>query len=193
MASSSQSLSPPDFRLLLDQGFPKPPGFSVRAVDQTVDVTHLHDFDPNLSARPTPDWMLYCIAAEAGFDALVARDRAQLAQLVEMYVLSRLQDFTVITWRRAVEDPIQEWGQLLAYLPEVKKLLGQRRPKAVLLPAPTLTAQNLHNPIDTLGVEARRRAVSQGQAREEARAEIRDGLEMTGDNPHRFDELLGLQ
>ena len=191
MASSSPNLSPPDFRLLLDQGFPKPPGFSVRAVDQTVEVVHLHDFDANLSARSTPDWTLYCVAAEAGFDALVARDRSQLDQLVEMYVLSRLPGFTVITWRKAIEDPIREWGQLLAYLPEVKKHLRQGPPKAILLPAPTLTAQNLHSPADTLGVEARRRGISQNQAREEARAEIRDGLEIAGDDPHRFDQLLG--
>ena len=135
--------------------------------------------------------MVYCIAAEAGFDALVARDRSQLDQLVEMYVLSRLAEFTVITWRKAIEDPIREWGQLLAYLPEVKKLLGQGPPRAVLLPAPTLTAQNLHSPTDTLGIEARRRKISQNQARKEARAEIRNGLELVGDSPHRFDDLLG--
>jgi len=191
VASSSPNQPPPRFRLLLDQGFPKPPGFAVNAVDRTVDVVHLSDFDPELSRNSTPDWVLYCVAAEAGFDAIVARDRAQLDQLVEMYVLSRLTNFTVITWRKAIEDPIREWGQLLAYLPEVKKHLSSGKPQAILLPAPTLTSQNLFNPADTLGIEARRRGVSNGQARNEARGEIRDWLVMTGDDPQRFDRLLG--
>lgn len=191
VASSSPNQLPRKFRLLLDQGFPKPPGFAVHAVDQTVDVVHLSDFNPELSLNSTPDWVLYCIAAEAGFDAIVARDRSQLDQLVEMYVLSRLTNFTVITWRKAIEDPIREWGQLLAYLPEVKKYLSSRKPRAILLPAPTLTSQNLFNPADTLGIEARRRGISNQQTRNEARGEISDWLAMTDDDPHRFDNLLG--
>ena len=52
--------------------------------DATVDVVHLYDFDRRLSEASTPDWVLYCVAAQAGFDALVARDRSRLDQLVEM-------------------------------------------------------------------------------------------------------------
>ena len=191
MASGSQNQPPPEFRLLLDQGFPKPPGFAVRAVDQTVDVIHLHDFAPTLSATSTPDWMLYCVAAEAGFHALVARDRSQLDQVVEMYVLSRLQAFTVITWRKAIEDPVREWGQLLAYLPEVKKHLGVGPSRVLLLPAPTLTSQNLVDPAATLGLEAKRLGISNKQAREEAQGEIRDWLRMMREDESRFDNLLG--
>jgi hypothetical protein len=127
---------PPDFRLLLDQGFPKPRGFAVQAVDRTVEVVHLHDLDPQLSMQSTPDWMLYCIAVQAGFDALVARDRRQLDEVLEMYVLSRLRSFAVITWRKAIEDPIREWGQLLAYLPEIKKFLKQPEPEPFSFPRP---------------------------------------------------------
>jgi hypothetical protein len=58
---------PPEFRLLLAQGFPKPPGFAVQQVDNTIDVVHLRDFDATLARQRTPDWMVYCIAAEAGF------------------------------------------------------------------------------------------------------------------------------
>lgn len=190
VTSSQRQLPLPRFRLLLDQGFPKPPGFAVRAVDATVDVVHLHDFNPALSASSTPDWVLYCVAVQAGFDALVARDKAQLDQLVEMYTLSRLPRFAVVTWRHAIEDPIREWGQLLAYLPEVKKYLAVRKPLAILLPEPRLSHRNLYDSVETLGIEARRRGISQRQAREEARREMRDWLEMVGDSPDRFDELL---
>jgi hypothetical protein len=192
VASVSQSQQLPEFRLLLDQGFPKPPGFAVRAVDRTVEVVHLHDYDASLSDNSTPDWMLYCVAAEAGFDALVARDRSQLDQLAEMFVLSRLTGFAVITWRRPIEDPIREWGQLLAYLPEVKKYLKEGPCRAILLPAPTLSSQNLHNPVDTIGMEAQHRGISNTQARRLAQAEIHEGLELSGDDPHRFDQLLRL-
>jgi len=159
-------------------------------------VVHLVDFNRSLSESSTPDWVLYCEAARAGFNALVTRDEAQLNQLVEMYVLSRLPGFAVITWKKPIEDPIREWGQLLAYLPEVKKRLrnagGRERPMAILLPAPTLTEQNLRRPTDTIGLAAGRRGISQHQARADAVSEIRDWLQMTTRDPHQFDELLGL-
>lgn len=190
VASTYPNPQRPDFRLLLDQGFPKPPGFAVQAVDRTVEVVHLYDFAPELSKDSTPDWMLYCLAVQAGFDALVARDRSQLDQLAEMYVLSRLRYFTVITWRKAIEDPIREWGQLLAYLPEIKKYLKQPGPLAILLPAPTLQAQNVHDPMTTLGLQAARRGCSLEETGREASAEIRYWLEMSGNDPTRFDALL---
>lgn len=192
VASSSPRHSQPEFRLLLDQGFPKPKEFAERALDATVEVVHPYDFDRRLSQARTPNWVIYCVAAQAGFDGLVARDRSQLEQLVEMFTLSRLVGFTVITWRRAIEDPVREWGQLLAYLPEVKKRMREVRPRAILLPEPKLTAENLYDPMTTLGELARRRGISVDQARREALREMRDWLEMTGDDPTRFDAMLGI-
>lgn len=118
-----------------------PPGFTVEAIDHTVEVVNPRTFDASLAENSTPDWVLYCVAAAADFNALVTRDQAQLHQLVEMYVLSRLRAFTVITWKKPIEDPVREWGQLLAYLPEVKKRLqgtpGQPElPEAILLCLP---------------------------------------------------------
>jgi hypothetical protein len=183
----------PDLRLLLDQGFPNPPGFALRSVDVTVEVVHLWNFDRALSEDSTPDWVVYCVAAAAGFDGLVTRDRAQLRQTVEMYVLSRLPAFTVITWKRAIEDPVREWGQLLAYLPEVKKRLSRSdRPNVVLLPAPALTQDNIWRADDRLGIEARARGVANRQVRAEAEAEIRDWLQIMSRDPHEFDQVLGL-
>lgn len=118
MASSLSSQSQPEFRILLDQGFPKPTRFVIAELDQSVVVAHLSDFAPELAERSTPDWFIYCAAAEGGFDGLVVRDRSQLDQLAEMYVLSRLRTLSIVTWRKGIDDPVREWGQLLAYLPE---------------------------------------------------------------------------
>jgi len=196
VALSSPPAQPRKIRLLLDQGFPNPPGFTVEAIDHTVEVVNLRTFDASLAENSTPDWVLYCVAAAAGFNALVTRDQAQLHQLVEMYVLSRLRAFTVITWKKPIEDPVREWGQLLAYLPEVKKRLqgtpGQPGlPDAILLPAPTLTEQNIVRAADGVGKDARNRGVSHRQAHDEAMAEIRDWLEMMSRDPHEFDDVLG--
>lgn len=178
---------------MLDQGFPNPPGFALRTLDQTVDAVHLWDFNRALSENSTPDWAVYCHAARAGFDALVSRDHAQVRQSVEMYVLSRLH-FTVVTWKKAIEDPIREWGQLLAYLPEVKKrLVGiDRRPNVIFLPAPTLSQDNLWRARDRIGLEALQRGISNHQVRTEAVAEIRDWSEMSSGDAYAFDDVLGL-
>jgi hypothetical protein len=115
-----------------------------------------------------------------------------------MYVLSRLHHFTIVTWKKSVEDPIREWGQLLAYLPEVKKILQRgamngTRPGAILLPAPTLSAQNVVRAADAVGIDARRRQISHKQANDEARAEIRDWLQMTSRSESEFDRVLGFK
>lgn len=181
---------PDGFRLLLDQGFPKPTTFVVAALDRSVSVEHFSDFAPELAARSTPDWYVYCVAAEAGFDALVVRDRSQLDQLAEMYVLSRLRELSIVTWRKSIEDPVREWGQLLAYLPQIKQRCREAGGRAVLLPTPVLTSQSYHDPRRTLGADARRRGVSTQQVHHEADLEIRGWLVLTGEDPDRFEDLL---
>ena len=178
------------FSLLLDQGFPKPMTFATAELDRTVEVVHLSDFAPQLAAQPTPDWYVYCAAAEGGFDALVVRDRSQLDQLAEMYVLSRLSSLTIVTWRKGIDDPVREWGQLLAYLPQVKQRCRERGGRAIQLPAPSLTKDSFHDPKQTLSAEARVRKVSVKQVRSDARAEVSDWLRMAGQPVDRFDALL---
>jgi hypothetical protein len=43
-------------RLLLDQNFPKPPGFNLADVDSTVQATNVFDHDPGLTSAGVPDW-----------------------------------------------------------------------------------------------------------------------------------------
>jgi hypothetical protein len=191
--ASSPSDTPPEhrrLRLLLDQGFPKPPRFKLEDVDSNIEATHLYDFDRSLSENSTPDWYLYCRAAEAGLDALVTRDFSQAGQELEMYVLTRLRRFVVLAWRKRMDDPVREWGQLLAYLPEIKKRLAQPRPpKVVFLPDPSLTEKNFRDPVQTLGEAATDRGISVGQVRREARQEITDWLDRRGE-VDRFSGLL---
>jgi hypothetical protein len=144
-----------------------------------------------LAERSTPDWYVYCAAAEAGFDALVVRDRSQLDQLAEMYVLSRLKTLTVVTWRKGIDDPVREWGQLLAYLPQIKQRCMEAGGRAIQLPAPTLGTDCFYDPRKTISREAELRSVAVGQVRVEARAEITDWLEILGEPSNRFDALLG--
>jgi hypothetical protein len=190
VVSTPSSHSQPEFRLLLDQGFPKPTGFVIAELDQSVALSHLSDFAPDLAQRSTPDWYIYCAAAEGGFDALVVRDRSQLDQLAEMYVLSRLPTLSIVTWRKGIDDPVREWGQLLAYLPDVKRRCLEKGGRALLLPTPTLTADSFHDPTETIGREARDRKLSTRQIRTEARAEISDWLALSGQPLDRFDRLL---
>ena len=185
-------LRPESFRLLLDQGFPKPPGFTVRALDRSVSVEHLNDVAPQMSQRSTPDWYVYCLAVESGFDALVVRDRSQLDQMTEMYVLSRLPTLTVVTWRKVVDDPVREWGQLLAYLPQIKTSCMEKGGRAILLPAPTLGPKSYFKPSTALGNESRKQGVSNRQVRDSARQEIADWMQIHGEPPDRFDGILNL-
>ena len=191
MASSLSSQSQPELRILLDQGFPKPTRFVIAELDQSVVVTHLSDFAPELAERSTPDWFIYCAAAEGGFDGLVVRDRSQLDQLAEMYVLSRLRTLSIVTWRKGIDDPVREWGQLLAYLPDVKRRCLERGGRAILLPSPSLSNDSFHDPVRTIGMEARTRQQSASQVRAAAREELRDWLRLSNEPEDRFDRLLG--
>lgn len=107
VASNLQNPSQPEFRLLLDQGFPGPSGFDPRDVDRTIGVTHLYEFDRTLSETGAPDWAIYCRAVEGGSSALVTRDESQTKQLTEMYVLSRLPRFSIITSHGAEQSRIR--------------------------------------------------------------------------------------
>jgi hypothetical protein len=184
-----------NLRLLLDQNFPKPPGFDVRSVDSSLDVQHLSDYDPALSAKSTPDWKLYWIAHKGGFDALVTRDAAQRTQLVEMYVLSKLPGFTIITWKRALEDPVTEWGQLIAYLPEIRKRFEndeslQRTGSIILLPKPKLSSDNVLSASGAFGELAIAQGVSNREARLQAQTELRDVIDISGWDFGEYTELF---
>lgn len=162
-------------RLLLDEGFPSPPGFRAESVDSRVEVTALRQFDASLAGVSTPDWYLYLRAAEAGFDALVTRDWHQSEQPEELWALTRT-DVSVITWKRSTEDPIREWGQLLAYLPEIRRMIEQHGPSIIFLPSPQLKRTNLERATDLMGMLAADLGISQQEVRSTARSLIESEL-----------------
>jgi hypothetical protein len=162
-------------RLLLDEGFPSPPGFRPETVDATVEVVALRSFDPTLTGSRTPDWYLYLRADEAGFDALVTRDWHQSEQIEGLWALSRT-DLSVVTWRRPIQDPVREWGQLLAYLPEIRRMISENGPSIVFLPSPRLDRKNLQKASGMLGELASDLGISTQQVRDIARQSVREGL-----------------
>ncbi len=174
-------------RLLLDEGFPSPPGFDIHDVDDSVEVVALRQFDSSLTGTRTPDWYLYLRAEQAGFDALVTHDSDQLTQAEELWVISSTK-LSLITWRKPISDPIREWGQLLAYLPEIRRLIEQHGPSLVLLPTPRLSPnKNLGKASENLGILAKEQSVSFQQMRTAARQAVIEELNQRGET-----ELLSL-
>ncbi|MXZ85875.1 MAG: hypothetical protein F4Z02_09505 [Acidimicrobiia bacterium] len=140
----------------------------------------MYNFDPDLTDTGTPDWYLYLRAAEAGFDALVTRDKSQAEQPEEMWVLSQTE-ISVVTWRRPVNDPVLLWGQLVAYLPEIHRLLHDRKSSMLFLPVPRLNRDNLKDPASTLGIRAKQQGVSNQQIRDQARMIVATELRRRGE------------
>lgn len=165
-------------RLLLDQNFPRPPGFDLRSVDATVDAVHVYDHDRALTEAATPDWLIYLRTAQDGFDALVTRDWHQLDQPEELWVLSNLR-ITVVSWRRPFHDPVAEWGHLLAYLPQLKRRIERRQPRVVLLPPPQLGKSNEINPREALNAYAAEQDRAVQEIRREAEELVRGYLDAT--------------
>ena len=119
-------------RLLLDENFPNLPDFIPASSAHIAEVVPLHEFDSKLTNTGTPDWLLYLRAAEAGFDALVTRDKSQSDQAEELLALSKTQ-LSVVTWRKPIDDPLRLWGQLLAFLPDIRQVLDEHGPSMVVL------------------------------------------------------------
>lgn len=175
-------------RLLLDEGFPSPPGFRPDMVDATVEVIALRAFDRSLTCAAVPDWYLYLRAHEAGFDALVTRDWHQSEQIEELWTLSRTA-LSVVTWRRPVEDPVREWGQLLAYLPDVRRMVDESGPSIIFLPSPRLDRKNLAKATSMLGELAADLSISNQEIRDQARTIVVSELRAR-DEIDRFSGLL---
>lgn len=178
-------------RVLLDENFPNPPGFDPAGLDANLDVTALRDHDESLVGNRTPDWYLYLVAHEAGFDALVTRDWHQSAQTEEMWVATRTT-VSVITWRNPQDDPVVEWAQLLAYMPNLRRLLDECGPSVFLLPSPSLNSrQHVEKASDRLGILASEQGRARQELMDEARASAVQWLEDKG-VADRYAQVLGL-
>ncbi len=191
--SGSGERTPPrgKYRLLLDQGFPNPPGFDVEKVDAGVKATHLYAFDRDLSEQSTPDWYLYVVASLAGFNAFVTRDISQVKQLEEMWVLSRV-NLTVITFRQGINDPIAEWGQLLAYLPRIRKHDSNGKSQIIRLPKPTLGTDRFESPNQYLAEMSTSDGISRQELNRRAEMNVNDYFATQADPDDSVVQHLGL-
>ena len=176
-------------RLLLDEGFPSPPGLDLASLDANVEVVALREFDDSLASSSTPDWYLYLVAAEAGFDALVTRDWHQSEQVEELWTLTRT-DLSIVTWRSPIADPIREWGQLLAYLPEIRRMIEQSGPSVVFLPSVRLDRKNVDRASNLIGRLASELGISGKELRDDAAKTVRAELRAKGEE-ERFAARLG--
>lgn len=155
-----------DYRFLLDQNFPNPP-FDPRLVDGRVEYVHIHDYDASLTQQQTPDWLIYLRAQEAEFTGVITRDVSQLEQPEELVALMRT-DLAIVTWRNPVEDAVQEWGQMVAYMPEVVKRLDNEGTGIFYLPKPQLTSKSVTRAGSLMGEYAKSQQRSQQELRDEA-------------------------
>lgn len=175
-------------RLLLDEGFPSPAWFRPESVDASVEVQSLRAFDPTLTGVSTPDWYLYLRANEANFDALVTRDWRQSGQPEELWTLTRTK-LSIVTWKRPIEDPVREWGQLLAYLPEIRRMIDEHGPSVVFLPSPRLDQRNIERATDLMGELAASLGIANEQLRRTARAAVQADLHARSES-NRFSSLF---
>jgi len=145
---------------------------------RTIEFQHFSAFAPSLARTSTPDWMLYLMAKLGGLDAVVTRDRAQFAQREELVAIA-LTDLTVVTWRQAVEDPLAEWGQLMAYAPQIAKRMrtANYSPTVIFLPAPRLSPEHTERPLELARELAGRERMPYNEWRNAALAVMNEALD----------------
>jgi hypothetical protein len=50
-------------------------------------------------------------------------------------VLAALRtDFSIVTWREQIDDPIEIWGHLIASMPNIRRRIDQDGPRLFVLP-----------------------------------------------------------
>jgi hypothetical protein len=106
-----------------------------------------------------------------------------------MWALTRTQ-LSVVTWSDPINDPVAEWGQLLAYMTEILKVVNTCGDCVVLLPHPRLNKRNTLRSSDALGLLASDEGRSNQEVRDEARTAIAEWLNRMGQQD-RFAKALG--
>ncbi len=158
-------------RFLLDQNFPEVDVLDPQSVDRSVEYEHLRQWRPDLVAN-TPDWVIYLEAELSRFTGIVTHDWHQSVQAEEAFAISQTK-LAVITWREPPHDPVVSWAMVIAYMPEIKKILaGRRDAPFVFLPSPRLPSRNVQKGTEALGRVASELGISNAQARRTAKASI---------------------
>jgi hypothetical protein len=151
-------------RVLLDQGFPSPPGFRPSDLDATIEYVSLVKFAPELSRVSTPDWMVILAAAKGGFDALAVDDQ-ELRDNENCLVALSCTKVSLIAWTSGI-DPVTGWAQLVAYMPKIRQKMNELGPSIFLLPSVRIVRESN---VLTATNEVRKRAKSVGKSYPELR------------------------
>jgi hypothetical protein len=109
----------------------------IEVLDRSVEYGHFSAVEPDFARVRTPDWLVYLLTRENGFNALVTADHSQLEQEEELIALS-LSGVNLVTWKGQQEDPVVQWGQLLAYMPQILPHLLRGKQTIIRLPNPRL-------------------------------------------------------
>lgn len=166
-------------RFLLDQNFPEVDILDPHSVDRSVEYVHIRQWRPDLVAN-VPDWLIYFEAELACFTGVVTKDWHQSVQAEEAFAITHTK-LAVVTWREPPADPVVEWAMVIAYMPEIKKILAGRRDLPFLfLPSPHLDSRNVRKRDEALGILAKDRGISNAQAGRDAHASILDHLATEG-------------
>jgi hypothetical protein len=163
---------PAVWRVLLDQGFPVPPGFEPTDLDRKVEYTSLFEYDRRLAKVSTPDWMVILAAAHGGFNAFVANDRNLRSEVLNLVALA-CTELSLVTWAVGIEDQVTAWAQLVVYMPKIHQRVIDEGPRIFLLPNVRLTrGDHIQSAVD----EAHRQARGAGRSYREVRTEALDEM-----------------
>ncbi len=96
-----------------------------------------------------------------------------------MWTLTKTR-LSVVTWQKPLADPVVEWGQVMAYLPEIRRMLEQHGPSIVFLPRPVLSKERLLKAGRALGDIAREEGRSRREVPHDAERSVRAWLHERG-------------
>ena len=81
----------------------------------------------------------------------------------------------MVTWRRPEDDPVVAWGQVIAYLPEIRRMIRDGH-SIVSLPHARLTKKQLGKAGDHLAIIAREEGRAVAEVRHHAEVAVRAAL-----------------
>lgn len=105
-----------------------------------------------------------------------------------MWALTRTR-LSIVTWKEPEDDTVVAWGQVFAYLPEVRRMIANHGDSIVYLPRARLTNRQLAKASGELGVIASQDGRSVAEVRHEAERSVREGLANRGELA-RFESAL---
>lgn len=119
---------------------------------------------------------------------MVTGDLRQSGQADEMWALTRT-NLSIVTWSSAEADPVVQWGQVMAYLAEIRRVINEHGPSIVSLPRARLHRRRAEKASAHLGVIAHEEGRAVADVRHQAEQSVREALQARGELA-RFEAVL---